>query len=600
MPPRRSARPKATVAAESAAEVPATPPPKKARGKKRARSPSDDEGGAGADQPAKKAQAVGDGMPRRKDGTAFIVPVDPSFGNALGVQVYVDGKGEVYDAMLNQTNAGSNNNKFYILQLLHPKGDTSNVILFTKWGRVGENGATQMKGPWDADQAVKEFCKQFKSKAAADFSKRRTMIPKAGKYTWLEREYEDEGAAPKTVSPKKKNGNLVVEEDLVIPDSTLPAEVQDLVRFIFDKSHMNATLQALNYDANKLPLGKLGESTITAGFQALKDLAEVIETPNGERSKGLGGFKNATEQLTNRFYTVIPHAFGRKRPPIIDSLPMVKNEIDLLDSLSDMEIATKITLSSTPKDEDGKPINPLDVQFASLGLEELSLVDPKSDEFKAVDKYSHNTNEGLGYQTVNEGMKVHRVFRVERKGELARFESGGWNDFEGERMLLWHGSRTTNFVGILSTGLRIAPPEAPVTGYEFGKGVYFGDMFGISANYTHFYLSNNMGILLLCEVVAKPFHEAYEFDFHADKTSKGNQKIATKALGKLQHEDWIDAGDTLGRDDLKGCIMPGGKAKDLSSTFPRPSVKVEDCWNEYIIYDVSQVKIRYLLQVQFK
>ena len=27
------------------------------------------------------------------------------------------------------------------------------------------------------------------------------------------------------------------------------------------------------------------------------------------------------------------------------------------------------------------------------------------------------------------------------------------------------GSRLTNFVGILSQGLRIAPPEAPVTGY---------------------------------------------------------------------------------------------------------------------------------------
>jgi hypothetical protein len=38
--------------------------------------------------------------------------------------------------------------------------------------------------------------------------------------------------------------------------------------------------------------------------------------------------------------------------------------------------------------------------------------------------------------------------------------------------LLWHGSRTANFGGILSQGLRIAPPEAPVQGYMFGKGLY--------------------------------------------------------------------------------------------------------------------------------
>jgi poly [ADP-ribose] polymerase 2/3/4 len=38
-------------------------------------------------------------------------------------------------------------------------------------------------------------------------------------------------------------------------------------------------------------------------------------------------------------------------------------------------------------------------------------------------------------------------------------------------------------------------------------------------------LSNDIGLLLLCEVVAKPFHEAYEFDFAANETSKKNGKV---------------------------------------------------------------------------
>lgn len=33
------------------------------------------------------------------------------------------------------------------------------------------------------------------------------------------------------------------------------------------------------------------------------------------------------------------------------------------------------------------------------------------------------------------------------------------------RVLLWHGSRLTNWAGILKRGLQIAPSEAPVTGY---------------------------------------------------------------------------------------------------------------------------------------
>ena len=58
----------------------------------------------------------------------------------------------------------------------------------------------------------------------------------------------------------------------------------------------------------------------------------------------------------------------------------------------------------------------------------------------------------------------------------------------------------TNFVGILSSGLRIAPPEAPATGYMFGKGVYFADVVSKSANYCHATKLNPMGCLLLCEV----------------------------------------------------------------------------------------------------
>lgn len=55
-------------------------------------------------------------------------------------------------------------------------------------------------------------------------------------------------------------------------------------------------------------------------------------------------------------------------------------------------------------------------------------------------------------------------------------------------------------MGILSQGLRIAPPEAPVTGYMFGKGVYFADMVSKSANYCFTNSFSNTGLMLLCEV----------------------------------------------------------------------------------------------------
>jgi hypothetical protein len=74
------------------------------------------------------------------------------------------------------------------------------------------------------------------------------------------------------------------------------------------------------------------------------------------------------------------------------------------------------------------------------------------------------------------------LFKVQRKGEGERYEN-----FQhlNNRRLLFHGSAMTNMLGILAQGLRIAPPEAPTTGYMFGKGLYFADLFNKSANYSH-------------------------------------------------------------------------------------------------------------------
>ena len=64
------------------------------------------------------------------------------------------------DVMLNQTNIGANNNKFYRMQLLQE--GNSDHWLWTRWGRVGDRGQTQLQGPLDADTGYKEFKKKFR------------------------------------------------------------------------------------------------------------------------------------------------------------------------------------------------------------------------------------------------------------------------------------------------------------------------------------------------------------------------------------------------------------------------------------------------------
>jgi poly [ADP-ribose] polymerase len=181
----------------------------------------------------------------------------------------------------------------------------------------------------------------------------------------------------------------------------------------------------------------------------------------------------------------------------------------------------------------------------------------------------------------NYQMQLDQVFEVDREGENDRFKSFRKTD----RMLLWHGSRLTNFVGILSQGLRIAPPEAPVTGYMFGKGVYFADCVSKSANYC--YPSRDKpSILLLCEVAVGKSNELTQSDYYANKLPKG--KLSTKGCGGMEPNP--EEAHTM----ADGTVIPKGKLVKVTNR------TTSLLYNEFIVYDVSQIRIRYLLRVNMK
>ena len=93
----------------------------------------------------------------------------------------------------------------------------------------------------------------------------------------------------------------------------------------------------------------------------------------------------------------------------------------------------------------------------------------------------------------NHKFKTLKIFKVERKGEGERYAS--FNKLDNRR-LLFHGTSMSNVLGILAQGLRIAPQEAPATGYMFGKGVYLADTFAKSAAYTQ---GHDTQLMFLCE-----------------------------------------------------------------------------------------------------
>lgn len=226
-----------------------------------------------------------------------------------------------------------------------------------------------------------------------------------------------------------------------------------------------------------------------------------------------------------------------------------------------------------------------------LNAQKLTIsVEPNTTEFIELEQYlnhSRGATHNLSYKVIN-------IFRIERPGETDRFSKSYGAIKNSNRRLLWHGSRSTNFGGILSQGLRIAPPEAPVNGYMFGKGVYFADMSSKSANYCCPYNSGNMGLLMLCDVeLGDPMYEQDYANCNAAEDSKKEGKLATLGRGSSIPAGWKDA--KCVHENLKGVTMP-----DVSVGSMNEQNRCSLYYNEYIVYDVAQIRQRYLFHVKMR
>ena len=73
-------------------------------------------------------------------------------------------------------------------------------------------------------------------------------------------------------------------------------------------------------DVKKMPLGKLSKTQIARGFEVLEELEKAVDSKN----------KKKMMELSSKFYTVIPHDFGRRVPPVMDTLEIIRQKYDML------------------------------------------------------------------------------------------------------------------------------------------------------------------------------------------------------------------------------------------------------------------------------
>ncbi|KAJ3319355.1 Poly [ADP-ribose] polymerase 2 [Boothiomyces sp. JEL0866] len=485
-----------------------------------------------------------------KKGSAIVDHLCPG-----GYQMHVyEDNANVYDVMLNQTDIKNNNNKFYVLQLL--QNDTSgSFAVWTRWGRVGVDGQSKLDNFGSLLAAVSAFEKKFNDKTKNHWQNRANFVKYPGKYFLIERDFEEE------VEEESKEEKVKVERK--IPDSKLEQPVKDLIDLIFNTKMMEQQMMEIGYDAKKMPLGKLSKAHIQKGYNVLTRIGDVIRDTPGNYSK--------LQDLSSEFYTIIPHAFGvRTVPPVINTTEALAKKIEMVEALADIEIATTLMKGLDKEVTE----HPSDRNYHSL-KRELKPIDKKSKTFNILKKYTDNTH---GKTHNYYSLEILDAFEVNRDEETENFDKVG-EDYHSNKMLLWHGSRLTNFVGILSQGLRIAPPEAPVSGYMFGKGVYFADMVSKSANYCCTSSQSNTGILLLCEVALGKHNELYSSDYNAGGKLKATQTHSTKGLGRTvpNPKEFVE---------LEGVTVPCGKG--IEAKLDQAYLQ----YNEYIVYNVAQIKIK--------
>ncbi len=167
------------------------------------------------------------------------------------------------------------------------------------------------------------------------------------------------------------------------------------------------------------------------------------------------------DALTAQFCACIPHA---GRVPTIASLEAVGQKMQLVEELAELERSAAVVREAA---ENGS-LNPLDAKYTSL-QRALDPVPRGSDAWRLVDDYVARTHGPThAFRVVLEGL-----FELDSGEPSAIAKRARRRDRAAETMLLWHGSRTTNYAGILRQSLRIAPPEVGGVGCDRASGPYF-------------------------------------------------------------------------------------------------------------------------------
>jgi poly [ADP-ribose] polymerase len=323
--------------------------------------------------------------------------------------------------------------------------------------------------------------------------------------------------------------------------------VEKLLKRIFDMDLCRNT----QMDESKLPLGMLSLTQIKKAYDILREVLETLD-------RGAANAFDLVDQVTARYYSTIPTR--KENTVVLDTREKIQVKLDFLVELENMYYISKNHKVSVKN------------KYLSLNSD-IRPVDPGTRDL--IEQYLC-TNHGQHQMK----LKLYDAFEIHKSAEEHSFRR--WEALHNKQ-LLWHGTAMTNVVGILTNGLCINPATpVAITGKMFGTGLYFANVSTKSAGYTR--ISSGVGAMFLCEVALGNMYELK----NAQQVTLPSGKHSVRGLGR--NTPLTDTHVNLGND----VTIPIGKVE----ASPDTSFTLQ--YDEFIVYDQSQVKLRYLVLIDLR
>mgnify|MGYP002677760616 CR=1 FL=1 len=359
------------------------------------------------------------------------------------------------------------------------------------------------------------------------------------------------------------------------PVERLHTKVAELVENIYYEAdeRIKATVDPRVLNTGNSQFGMVTADTINKGRNILKEIAKVqnaLYAPKNAENEQV--YKQKLVDLSNKYNSTIPRMLSTNNW-FIGTGEAVLEQYELLDT---MEIVLSNAVLRSSKD-----VNIAD-KYRALNTDITYVTDPKLIE-TIKSKMRSEQLHGHNYKT-----RLVNVFEVKQKNAPT------FDDSCGNVVSLFHGTGAANLRSILSTYIKLPQnlgSNVYITGRMFGAGVYFGQ-YSKSLQYStrRFGGAKNKGnsyYLFICDVAL------------------GKMKMETSGKNYAHAPTGYNSVMGVGIDAIKaGCNIKGvGDTKDFvipADTIFRNVHKTGLCLqhNEFITYNQSRFRIRYIIEVE--